>query len=487
MEQATGEFLTDDPRRWPPAPGGMALAGTLALVAVTGAATKLATLLLPGHVFAPEILPLVFLVAVLVSAVAFGFWCGLIAAVTAFVALNFLFTEPLYTFHIAHFADLVALVEFLLVAALAGFLAGRLHDQAEAARTRAEVLAVLGDLSAALADAGTAEQALDATLAPLGRLCQGLAVVVTPGGVRPEGVILDPATLAASERTLRSLQPQPAAAIGWEGSRLTFLPLTEGVVLGHAPLSDREGPRRERAIAALARQARLALQRLDFAARAHAERLRAEAEAARTAVLASLGHDLRTPLATILGAASSLKELDLTPDARLDLLTAIEEEAGRLNTHVSNLLQLSRLELAAPPRRAWIDLGDLVTAAATRLQRAFKGADLRVRLDPLPMIQSEGGLIEQAIFNLLDNALAHGRPPVTVTTFETTETIGIAIADQGRGLPDPIAAWLAGPDLRPAPGQSGLGLAVAKGIARHLGGSLTWSDSTFTLTLPKTA
>lgn len=190
-------------------------------------------------------------------------------------------------------------------------------------------------------------------------------------------------------------------------------------------------------------------------------------------------------MATILGAASTLKELDLSAEARLDLLTAIEEEAARLNVHVSNLMQLSRLELAAPPRRAWVDLGDLVTAAATRLRRAETGADLRVTLGRLPMIQSEGGLIEQALFNLMDNALSHGRSPVTITSHETATALHLTIAEQGPGLPPALQDWLQSPDLRPAPGQSGLGLAVAKGIARHLGGSLAALGNALMLSLPK--
>lgn len=490
MDESTLEVLKDGPEQMPPAPRFLALVWTLSLVVATGFGARLAMGVLPAHLLPDGLLPLVFLVTVLLSAVAFGFWCGLFAAVTAFAVLNFLFTEPLFTFHVARFADLVALIEFLMVAALAGFLAGRLHDRAEAARSRAEVLAVLGDLTAALAEAQTATEALEAALPPLERLCQGMAVIMGPDGVLlPAGAVLDPASLAAAERAFRSGQTQPAAAPGWEGTSLTFQPLTETLLIGHTPLTGREGLRRELAIAALARQTRLALQRLDFAARAKAEQLRAEAEAARSAVLISLGHDLRTPLATILGAASSLKELDarLSPEARDDLLTAIEEEAARLNIHVSNLMQLSRLELTAPPRRAWVDVNDVVTAATTRLRRAVKGADLQLALADLPMIESEGGLIEQAVFNLIDNALAHGRSPVAITTSEAGDSLRIGVSDQGPGLPAAMASWLAGPDLRPAPGQRGLGLAVAKGIARHLGGSLTWAPGGFTLTLPKPA
>lgn len=502
MDESTRAVLKDDPGLLPPAPRVAGVVLTLALVALTALAARLAVTTLPRDALPETALPLVFLVAVLLSAVTFGFWTGLVAAITAFAALNFLFTDPLFTFHVARPQDLFALLVFLIVAALAGLLAGRLHDRAEAARARAEALGVLADLSSALAAAETADQALAAALPSLSLLCQGPAVIVTreaggeSGGVRvllPEGAALDPATLAAAERGFRTGQAQPAAATRWEGSQLTFLPLTESLLIGHPPLTGREGPRRDLAVRALAQQTRLALQRLDFAAKAQAERLRAEAEAMRAAVLTSLGHDLRTPLATILGSASALKELDagLAPEARNDLLLAIEEEAARLNAHVSNLMQLSRLELAAPPRRDWVDLNDIVAAAVARARRAVKGADLHMTLADLPMIRSEGGLIEQAVFNLIDNALAHGRGPVEVATSAgpgpSPGLVRVTLRDQGPGLPPPLAEWLSGPDLRPAPGQRGLGLAVAKGIARHLGGTLDWADGAFSLTLPEPA
>lgn len=475
----------DDAARIPPPPPLKGLVLTLVLVGATSLATLAIRAWLPVHLLPSEILPLVFLTDVLLAAVAFGFWCGLFAAVAAFAALNFLFTQPLYTFQVAHLTDLVALIEFLLVAALSGFLAGRLYDRAEAAKSRAEALAVLGDHSSVLASAQTRQDALTATLDPLRRLGHGMAVVVTPKGLLPPDAVLDPATQAAAERAMRSGHAQPASAPGWDGTRLTFLPLTEGTLLGHAPLEGPDARQRAHAIAALVRQTRLALQRLDFEAHARAEGLRAETEAARAAVLSSFGHDLRTPLATILGAASSLKDLHLPPEARADLLTAIEEEASRLNAHVSNLMQLSRLELIPPPRRSWVDVNDRITAAAARLRRADNSTTLQLALTELPMIQSDGALIEQAVFNIIDNARVHGQVPLEVSSHEFGDHLCIAFRDHGPGLPREIADWLAGPELRPAPGQSGLGLAVAKGIARHLGGSLIWADGGFTLNLPK--
>ena len=261
--------LTEMPGRMPPGPSAVAFASTLALILLCALAMLAVQRLLPSHLLPPEVLPLVFLSAVLLAAVAFGFWCGLLAAGLAFAVLNFLFTPPLYTFHVASLTDLVWLVEFLMVAALCGLLAGRLHDRAEAARLRAETLEVLSDLSAALVKAQSPAEALAAALAPLGRLSGGQAICLT---LEAPLANLSPATQAAAERALRTGLEQPAAAPGWEGSTLTFLPLAEGVLLGHAPIFGPEAPRRLRAIAALAQQTRLALQRLDFAAqigRAH--------------------------------------------------------------------------------------------------------------------------------------------------------------------------------------------------------------------------
>jgi two-component system sensor histidine kinase KdpD len=480
VDQTRRDALDLDPQGFPPAPGLWGLAVTLALIAATAGLARLALTVMP----VPEAtLPMGFLVAVLVASVAFGFWTGLLAAITGFVALNFLFTEPLYSFHISRPQDVFALLVFLLVAGLAGLLAGRLHDRAEAARTRAEALSVLSHLSSDLALATTHDEVTAAALRHLGTLVAP-AMLVTPQTMGN----LPASALVGAERCLRRGMAEPAAAPGWPGEDYGFLPLAEDLALGHGRLSGREAPRRAQAIAALADQTRAALQRLDFAEKARAERLRAEAFATRSAVLTSVGHDLRTPLATILGAASALKELDanLPPAARTDLLTAIEEEAGRLNRPVATLLQLSRLELAAEPRRDWVDLNDIAMAAATRAQRAFAGARIEFDLAPLPMIRSDGGLMEQAIFNLIDNGLAHGAPPVRISS-GLNGGLWLRVDEAGPGLPPALQDWLSSPDLHPAPGQRGLGLAVAKGIARHLGGALTATDSGLTLHLPEAA
>lgn len=488
--------LPPDTHSWtePPRPVGL-------LVMVLLVALAAVTVALAGATLPEAVQPLVFLTAVLIAAVAFGFWTGLIAAAVAFGALNFLFVDPRYTFHIAQPQDLIALLVFLLVAGLAGFLAGRLHDQAEAARGRASVLQILSSLSADLAQTASEAEVLSHATRHLADLARGPALAFRAAdpapqvvAAAPEGFAASLAEVQAAERALRLNRPEPATTDGWAGSRLTVLPLGEtdggALALGHGILaaSGHDRAIREHAIAGLVRQTVLALQRLDFAARARAERDRAEAEATRSALLASLSHDLRTPLATILGAASSLHELhaELPPAAQADLIAAIEEEAARLSRHVENLLKMTRLQTGIAPHLVWVDVEDVALAAVGRAGRAWPFAQIEPDLAPdLPMVRAEAGLLEQAIFNLIENAIRHGRGPVAVGVKRTEGSLAVEVSDQGAGPPPVVRAWLASPETRPAAGLRGLGLAVCKGIAAALGGNLVAGPGAlFILTLP---
>lgn len=487
--------LARETSRVPPAPSAAGLLATFLLVAVAAGVFWMGRPMLPDPTA-----PLIFLIAVLLSAVAFGFWTGLVAAAVAFAVQNFLFTIPLFTLHVARAQDLVVLLVFLLVAGLAGWLAGRLHDQAAAAQARSELLEVLSGLSAELGAAETEIQVIEVGLRRLAELCRGTVVALRAGDPVPTLILSLPATflpnmseVQAAERALRLNRVEPAAAQGWEDGRLTMHPLAEtaagALVVGYTPTLAQDGARRATAIGALCQQMRLALLRVDFAARAKSERLKAETEATRSALLSSLSHDLRTPLATILGAASALKELDasLGPAARADLLTAIVEEAVRLNRHVTNLLQMTRLETGFHLNLTWVDTVELAQAAVLRARRAWPLVRIETDLPlNLPMVRAEGSLIEQAVFNLIDNAIHHGALPVKVAARLSGSALQLDVSDTGTGVPTEIEDWLARTDSRPAAGQRGLGLAVAKGIARLHGGTLcsVGPGSTFRLSFP---
>ncbi len=500
--------MTSDPplstARWSAAPRP---AGLLIAAAFLGAAATLTAL---SRAMLPETSGLfLFFAAVLLSATRFGFWVGIASAVAAFVLFNFLFVPPLYTLQIENPADLVALAEFLLVAALTGFLAGRLREEADAAKSRAAVLEVLSDFAADLAHLPDTDALLTLLPRHLSALTKGGAVVLVPRDGALALHAADPATeltaadWQAADRARRRQITEPGVQPGWEGSALTFVPLLHGdtltAILGHASLDRRslDLPFRDQAIAIICRQTSLALDRSAFAQAAEQARIAADREALRAALLTSLSHDLRTPLATILGSITTLRELrdTLPAPARIDLELAIEEEAQRLSRYVDNLLHMTRLQSGLTLRPTWVDPGDILTAAITRARRAFPSARISAAgAEALPLIRAEAGLLEQALFNLIDNAVKFSTAPaqVQIASHATETDLTLSVTDQGIGIAPDVMARIFTPFFRADPARtsgSGLGLTICLGIATALGGSLTVESpssggTTFHLRLP---
>ncbi|GLK65007.1 DUF4118 domain-containing protein [Paracoccus kondratievae] len=485
MESFEPPRLPPDDRRWmtTPRPGGV-LGAALLLALVALAAGQL-------REFLPEnVSILLFLTAVLINAAAFGFWVGIASALGAIAAFNFLFVEPHFTLHISRPHDLVTVAVFLLAASLTGLLAGRLREQVEAAKTRAAALEMLSQASAELAAVTGPAEVTRIVLRHLNRLSEGPAVALAPQGnglhliaALPEGYAPEPRELDAADIAFRHGRAELAPAQGWNGQRLSFYPLqvegSPGPVLGHARLAPdrRDRDLRERTIEVMLRQAEQALHRLSLAQAAEAERRRAAAEETRAALLASLSHDLRTPLATILGAVTTLRELGVTlpPDSQADLLAAIEEEAERLARYVEKLLQLTRLNAGIAAQMTWVDAGDAAQAAVARARRAWPDAQILAETGDLPMIRAEAGLLEQSVFNLVENAVKYAPGPIRVTGTVDGDELVLAVLDHGPGLPPAVANWLGQDGLTGAPAGAGLGLPICKGIARTLGGRLTAS------------
>lgn len=450
-----------------------------------------------------------FITAVLISAVQRGFWPGLFSAALAFFLLNFLFAAPHFTLFVTHPQDLVTLAAFLLVAGLTGLMTGRLREQRDAAEGRAAVLTVLSEVSADLIRADRPETVLQAALTHLGRVAGGPAMILTRDGdqglallaASPEGLQPTGSDLQAADGALRHSRIEYAAARGWNGSPFTFVPLNSGQttlhVLGHQRLdtSLADLSYREEAIGVIRHQTEMALQRLAFAETAEAERQRAEASGQRAALLASLSHDLRTPLATILGSVTTLRDLGraLPPEAQQDLLSAASEEAERLSQYVTNLLQMTRLELGGTLRTAWVDAADIARDAIERVTRITPQAVIDTDLpEDLPMIRAEAALLEQGLINLLENAVKYSDGPILLSGRVEGDTLSLSIADRGPGLPQPLTDWLHGDTLHAAPGSRGLGLPISKGIARTLGGHLSASTrdgggAILTISLPLAA
>jgi two-component system sensor histidine kinase KdpD len=248
---------------------------------------------------------------------------------------------------------------------------------------------------------------------------------------------------------------------------------------------------------ALCRQTALALERVRLAEEVRAADLRAEAEQLRSALLSSVSHDLRTPLATITGAATTLRDGGTLAEAtRRDLVEAICDEAERLERLVRNLLDMTRLESGTVQlHREWVPVEELVGSALTHLERGLSGRPVTVgALDQVPLVAVDPVLLEQLLVNLLENAAKYTPrdSPIEISGGLRGGDVWIEVADRGPGLPAGMEEQIFERFRRGAPGAAsgvGLGLAIARAIARAHAGTLvarnrSGGGAVFTLTLP---
>jgi two-component system sensor histidine kinase KdpD len=276
--------------------------------------------------------------------------------------------------------------------------------------------------------------------------------------------------------------PQVAAASGWSDGRYSFYPL---VTDPDAPLVAgvlRTGPSQDlgKAVMSAIEQTGAAIHRLRLGRLAEEARMQAERESLRSALLSSLSHDLKTPLATILGSVTTLRELApaLPEAARNDLLAAIEEEARRLNAYVGDLLHMTRLQAGLDLRLDWVDPRDVLDAAVARIRRTHPGRIIITPIDPdLPLFRTDASLLEQALFNCLDNAngIAPEGTSITVALRRDGTMLRFSVEDEGPGVRPEDQQRIFEPFQRGETGAAngtGLGLAITKGIVQALGGSL---------------
>lgn len=439
---------------------------------------------------------LLFILPVLACAAAFGVSSGLVTAVLSFFAFNFFFVEPRYTFTVSEPQAAVALAVFLLVAGFTGVLAGRMREQARAAEERAEALQRLYDYSGDLSSAKSRADIWDAVVAHATAMIEGEAVLCVPEGEtvrvvssKPEGLELEAADIASARRCIRYDELTPASAPGWRGARFEFRPLKAGSVaiaaLGLVPGS---GAKRvafedEQSLAALLRHAAIAIERIDFEQEKAQATAAVEQERLRSALLSSISHDLRTPLATILGSVTSLRELgsSMPAEARDDLLGAIEDETRRLSQFVSNLLAMTRLEAGLDVRRDLVDVGETARAAVERARRAFPHQTFRTELaSDLQPVHGDALLLEQVVFNLLDNAARFSPPsrPVDVAVASNGgSAVRLTVTDAGPGVSIENQSRIfekffsRGPSGQAA-GGVGLGLAICTGAVAAMGGAI---------------
>ena len=440
---------------------------------------------------------LVYLIAVVLAAVALGIRTGLAVALLSFFAYNFFFIPPIFTFTIADPEEVFALFVFLIVALLTGSLAGRMREVADDARRHAAALQSLNDFAAMLSGLRGASKILDVLAKQAAATVHGEAIVLMRNGEHletrafgPRQPVLGSADLQAAHQACRSGDVVHASAPGWPGARMDFYPIvaTTGSlgVVGVASSIVRRVLTNEDVVSlqTMVRHAAIAVERTQLESDAAQAREEIERERLRSALLSSLSHDLRTPLATILGSVTSLRELgsQLPSETQADLLAAIEEEARRLTRFVTNLLDMTRLEtMNIDILHDWIDVGDIVRTAVTRAARiAPDNNPITLACPPaLPAIKGDTTLLEHVVFNLLDNAIkfSNAGQRVDVVVSAAKGMVSVSIADTGRGIPVEAMSRIFEPFYRVKEGDgdvpgTGLGLAICRRVIKGMNGSI---------------
>ncbi|MGE0233154.1 MAG: ATP-binding protein, partial [Flavobacteriaceae bacterium] len=441
-------------------------------------------------------LSLVFLTGVLITATRFGLWPSLYAATASFFTYNFFFTEPYHTFAMHRRDDLLTLALFYVASVLAGNLASRLRNQVNAQRAIAKRTVSLYEFSRKLASTASLDDVIWTAVSNIGAILQCQVVALTPdangrleiSGAFPPRDELDVRNYSAALWTW-----QHGELAGWTTATLPsaewlFVPLktaqgTQGVIGITFEARHTLTPEELRILEALRDQVAIAVERIRLVSDLQNSRILSETERLRSALLSSVSHDLRTPLVSIIGAASSLIEADSALGAlgRRQLAETIREEGDRLNRYVQNLLDMTRLGYGALKlNRQPSDSLEFVGMAAHQLGSALKEHKLILDLaHDLPAVDVDPILMQQVFANVLDNAAKYAPEgsSIGVTGSIEGDYLTIAVSDEGPGIPpadrnrifDMFFRVRAGDGQRAG---TGLGLAICKGIVDAHGGTI---------------
>lgn len=475
---------------------------------------------------------LILLGGVVLGALWFGRVAAVVSSVLAVLAFNFFFTEPRFTLSMNDPRYVLTFGVMLAVGLIVGTLAARAREQTLRARSRERATAAQHALSRELAAARDARAVAAIIARHAHELLHADAVVCTPtdaSSTRTSALTSEPAPLevlaaagpagpdwftGAGERELRERSVARWALDHAAPAGLSTRTLPSALAL-HTPLiasGGRVGVLSVRPLHApsfdavqlatlddLATQGASALERVALSAAEHASRLHAERERLRSALLSSVSHDLRTPLASITGAASTLQQSDLAqpldPATRASLLATIVDESSRLSDIIANLVFATRLESAADTgvelRREWTTLEEIVGVGLSRHRQALSLRPFRVQLPrDLPMLKVDNAMLPQVVHNLIENALRYSPPgtPLGVSAWTSESSLVVKVWDEGPGLADDEpskvfdrffrgrASRPVADSSRPAPSSGlGLGLTICQGIIRAHGGRI-WAE-----------
>ena len=477
-------------------------------VAAVAVATGIAWVLAPVSELSN--LVMVYLLGIIAVAMRTGRGPSLLAAVLSVAAFDFFFVPPHFTFAVSDARYLFTFVVMLIVGLVISGLTVRTRTQAEAARHRERQTAALYAMARELASTREVDALAHVAIRHVSEVFHGQVVLLLPGD---GGILASPAgaqfeadanDLGVARWVFEHRQPAGLGTATLPGASALYVPLLASSgpagVLGFRP-PDRHAmdePERLHQLETFAAQTALALERARLAREAQEADVRIESERLRNSLLSSVSHDLRTPLATITGAVSTILDAraPLAAGTQRELLESVHEEAERLNRLVQNLLEMTRLESGALQLRKELHPPEEVIGAALgRLGKRL--ADRRVTTKvptDLPLVPMDDVLVEQVLVNLLDNALKYtpAGSPIEVIATATDENLTIEIADHGPGLPHGEEDRVFEKFYRGEPvgaRGAGLGLAICRGIVRAHGGRI-WAQNlpgggvAFLFTLP---
>jgi two-component system sensor histidine kinase KdpD len=446
----------------------------------------------------PTNLVMAYLLIVVIAAIRLGRGPSIMTAVLSVLAFDLFFVPPRLTFVVADAQYLLTFAGLLVVGLVISTLTSRVRDQARAAQHREAQTAASYDLSRDLAAAMGLEGIIQAVITHVGQVFnRHVAILLLEGETLAPYAMDSGFGFDEDERAVATwvFQHGQLAGRGTDtlpGADARYLPLktAHGVVgvLGVEPAiaGDQLTPEQRRLMETFASQIAVAIERAQLAEQAQQAQVLQETERLQTALLNSISHDLRTPLASITGALSSLRDdvavLDET--TRVDLVDTAWEEAGRMNRLVGNLLDMTRLEAGAlKVKREPADLQDLIGVALAQLADRLHDRPVQVDIPPeLPWVPLDFVLIVQVLVNLLDNALKYSPAgtPIEIRVRVEDLQVEIDVIDRGRGIPpsDLDRVFDKFYRLQSPEGVSGtgLGLSIAKGIVEAHGGRI-WAEN----------
>jgi two-component system sensor histidine kinase KdpD len=474
------------------------------MLAVVVGCTALNWLLFP--VFEKANLVMVYLLGVILVAMRGGRPAAIMASVLSVAAFDFFFVNPYLTFAVSDLEYLVTFAVMLLVALVISTLTVRLRQQAEAARYRERRTAALYALSREIASTRDTNGLLRAAVRHLHEVFESQVSLLLPnatGRLQPWEPGVDGLSQGLGGQICFTLDTKEHAVAQWvyehrqiAGLGTTTLPSASALyipllgargavgVFGIRPAQPRRllAPEQLHLLETFASQIALGIERAALAEAAQQAQVQIETEQLRNSLLSSVSHDLRTPLAAIAGAASSLQEDYAALDAsmRQELCQTIAEESHRLNRLVNNLLDMTRLESGAiQVHTEWQPLEEVVGAALTRLEALLADRPLTTHLPAdLLLVPLDSVLIEQVLLNLLDNAVKYTPPgsPIMLSAWATEGEVTVEVADQGPGLPPGEEQHIFEKFYRvphaTSPGGAGLGLTICRGIVAAHGGRM---------------